>query len=191
MTEDFLGNIKAGHYIKVRYRDDKPHVQKVTKVTRTQIVISEWGWGDEPQISRFRISSGVRLGDSWLYQTRIVSEPVSPEESAAYEARMEEAEKMRKERKRLNAIEVWAKEKLCALFGGRISPENIKIQFSSNDGMKTGFFEIKCEKVSEEVLVSTLERVEQARLEEIEAEREGGDKAASGYPEPGSHPSFA
>ncbi|HEX3156762.1 MAG TPA: hypothetical protein VHV32_19190 [Candidatus Angelobacter sp.] len=158
---EFLSSIKAGDYIKTQYRSEKPRVRKVGKVTRTQIVVSEWYWGDKPDIDRFRISDGLRINgyERWYDRTQIIPDLVSQEEIAAYEANIAESARFRAERKRLNEIEVWAKDKLFSLFGERIPADNIKVQFSSSDGLKTGFFEIKCEKVSEEVLVSTLEAV--------------------------------
>lgn len=156
--KEFLSNIKAGQYIKTGYRETKS-VRKVSKVTKTQIVISEWGWGDEPNIDRFRISDGGRLGDSYYYRHYILADAVSDEEAAAYEARIAENARMRKERKRLNEVETWAKAKLVVLFGERIPLENIKVQFNSKDGWKTGEFEIKCEKITEETLVAVLSGV--------------------------------
>lgn len=155
MNKDFLSNIKPGQYIKTEHRDEK-RVRKVAKVTKTQIVISEWGWGEKPHIERFRISNGCRIGDSWYYLHRISEDPVSPEESAAYEARIDEGERLRRERKRLAEVETWAKDRLVALFGGNIPSDNIKISLNSNDGLKTVLFEIKCEKINEDALTSAL-----------------------------------
>ena len=154
----FFSSIKAGQYVKVKCRNDKPYVHKITKVTRTQIVISEFWYDDTLHTNRFRISDGVRVDGSYYRfdRDRIIPDPVSPEEAAAYEARIAENERMRKERKRLTEVEVWAKNRLSALFGGHIASDNIKVQFSSNDGLKTVFCEIKCEKVSEESLQAAL-----------------------------------
>lgn len=154
--QEFLSGIKAGQYIKTKCRDDKPCVRKVTKLTRTQIVINEgFHYDDTPRIDRFRISDGCRINgyESWYSRTQIISDPVSQEEIDKYEARMAENERWRKERKRINEIEVWAKARLVSLFRERIPADNIKVQSNS------GFFEIKCEKISEETLVSMLEKV--------------------------------
>src|SRR5690242_310569 len=98
-NQTFFSSIQAGQYVKTQHRNEK-RVRKVSKVTKTQIVISEWGWRDEPTVDRFRISNGCRLGDSWYYMHQIIEDPVSPKEVAEYEARIVEAERMRKERKR-------------------------------------------------------------------------------------------
>lgn len=156
MATEFLSGVKAGDYIKIAYSSNKPLVSKVFKVTKTQIIISECGWGNEPQVDRFRISNGCRIGDSRYHMTRIIEAPVSPEEIAIYESNRVESERIRTERKRLNELEIWAKDKLSALFREHIPADNIKVQYSSNDGMKTVFFEIKCEKVSENSLIQAL-----------------------------------
>lgn len=156
-NQEFLSSIKAGQYVKVQYRSDKPYVRKVTKTTRTQIVMTEFWYDDTPHTDRFRISDGIRMGDSWYAQTRIVSEPVLSEEIAAYESRIAERERMRSERKRLRELESWANGKLFALLGERIPADKIKVQFSSSDGLKTFSAEIKCEKVSEQELIAALD----------------------------------
>lgn len=152
---EFLAGIKAGDYVKTEYRDAKS-VRRVIKVTATQIVVNGWGYGDKPLADRFRISNGCRIGDSWYYQHRIIEDPVSAEEIATYEANIKECTRMREERKRLTEIGARAKAQVVSLFGGMIPAENITVRFISNDGMKAGFFEIKCEKVSEPDLVAAL-----------------------------------
>lgn len=149
--QEFLKSIKAGQYIKTQYRDNKS-IRKVSKVTRTQIVITEIGYDGNPLHDRFSIESGNRICslESWYSRTKIISDPVSSEETATYEARIAEGERWRKERKRISEIEAWAKARLVSLFGDLIPADNIKVQYSS------GFFEIKCEKISEEVLCAAL-----------------------------------
>jgi hypothetical protein len=156
MKDSFLTSIKPGQYVKTGRRDGRS-VRKVSKVTKTQIVISKPDWGDELRHERFRISDGRRIGDSPYYRHYIFEDPVSLEEIAAYEARIADQEKMRKESKRVGQIEKWAEEKLTLMLG--IPAEQITVQFYSRDGMKTGLFDIKCEKISESALISALERL--------------------------------
>jgi hypothetical protein len=154
-VSEFLKGIKAGQYIKTQYRNERPIVRKVAKVTATQIVTSEWMFGDKPKVSRFRIADGFKMGESYWYRTNILESFPSAEEIAAYEERTAEGERMRNERQRLSEFQAWAKCRFSEMFPN-VPAENIEVGFSSRDNFKTSTWGIKIENMAEDVLASIL-----------------------------------
>jgi hypothetical protein len=151
VKSELLETLTAGSYVKVMNRSRNVSVEKISKVTKTQLVIvvpSAWG---EPSVYRYNIGDGTERGRDWYYRRHITSQSVTPEEIDAYEKMAKQCEERRLKKAAIDAKRDALQAEIRTVFS-RVPAEKLKLDYSSPDGLETVAWSLEIKGVSDEEL---------------------------------------
>lgn len=149
MSTQFFLAVTKGAVIRVqdnRHGEKQGHLERVHKVTSTQIVTRTRGYGSTPfyETRYQRTTGGERCSSDWYYRKHIVAAVVPAEDIATFEEVEARNEAFAQRRSAIDTLEAACRQKIAARLNA-ISEDKIKVDAISNDGLATVTYNIKIE----------------------------------------------